>query len=205
MRRYIAFLAAAACAGVLTLLSPGTAEAGQFGALAQIVAPSHPQAATLLPVGYYGGGDYYGDDQKDDSDGGGYNKDGDGGEGYHKDGYGGGYGGGGYHKKDGYGSGHGGGGYHKDGYGSGYRKHGYGGYAGYRYHRKHHDDYPNGCCDNGCYKKKWVCEESEPRCRKARECVWHYGKEYCRYVRRCYGGGDRYCKWISYRSHNCGW
>jgi hypothetical protein len=24
-------------------------------------------------------------------------------------------------------------------------------------------------------------------------------------VRRCHGGGDRYCKWVSYRSHNCGW
>lgn len=75
----------------------------------------------------------------------------------------------------------------------------------YGYRRKHHSGYPERCCNNGCTKKKWVCEESVPRCFKQRECVWHYGKEYCRYVRRCHGGGDRYCKWISVPAHNnCG-
>ena len=195
------FLAAAICAGVLTLLSPAKAEASQFGALAQAISTSQPPAAALLPVGYYGGGDYYGDDQKDDYNGGdgGHHKRGYGsGGGYHKGGYGGsgyyGGGGGGYNK-----GGYGGGGYH------GGKKYGDGDDdGGHGYHRKDHEDYPDGCC-KGCYKKKWVCEESEPRCRKARECVWHYGKEYCRYVRRCHGGGDRYCKWVSYRSHNCGW
>ena len=79
-------------------------------------------------------------------------------------------------------------------------------HGGYRYHRKHHHHgYSDRCCNHGCYKKKWVCEESEPRCRKARECVWYYGKEYCRNVRHCHGGGDRYCKWVSVRGHNCGW
>ena len=167
MRRYIPFLAAAVCAGLLTLLSPVKAEAGQFGALAQAISTSQPPATALLPVGYYGGGDYYGDDQKDD-----YN-----------------------------------GGQKHDDYDGGYQKREYGGsryYGGGGYHRKDYDDYPDGCC-KGCYKKKWVCEESEPRCRKVRECVWYYGKEYCRYVRRCHSGGDRYCKWVSYRSHNCGW
>jgi hypothetical protein len=150
------FLAAAFCAGALTLLSPAKADASQYMPLAQAISASQPHSATLLDVGYYGGGDYYGDDQNDSDDG---------------------------HKQDNYGGGH---------------KHGYG------YHRKHHDNESNGCC-NSCYKKKWVCEESEPRCFKQRECVWHYGKEYCRYVRRCHGGGDRYCKWISVRSHNCGY
>lgn len=191
MRRYMPFLAAALCAGLLILLSPAKADAGQYAAFAQAISGSQPQAATLLKVGYYGGGDYYGDDQKskdyDDSPkqnyyGGGYDK--------------GGYGDGGY-QKHGYGSG---GGYHKGGYGgSGY----YGG-GGYDDRRKYDDGYPDGCC-KGCYRKKWVCEESEPRCRKARECVWYYGKEYCRYVRRCHGGGDRYCKWVSYPNHNCDW
>jgi hypothetical protein len=81
----------------------------------------------------------------------------------------------------------------------------YGG-GGYRHHYpKHHDEYQNGCCSNSCYKKEWVCEESVPRCFKQRECVWHYGREYCRYVRRCHGGGDRYCKWISVPSNSCGY
>ena len=184
MRRYMPFLAAAFCAGVLTLLSPASAEAGQFGALAQAISTSQPQSAALLEAGYYGGGDYYGDDQKSD----------DGGYGQKQDYYGGGAGG--YDK-----GGYGGNGYYGSG---GYPQGGYGDDNG-GYDRKYHkDDYPDGCC-KGCYKKKWVCEESEPRCRKARECVWYYGKEYCRYVRRCHGGGDRYCKWVSYPSHNCGY
>jgi hypothetical protein len=160
---------------MLTLLSPVKAEAGQYAALAQAISASQPQAATLQQVGYYGGGDYYGDDQKQDDYGYGQKQD-------EYGGAGGEYGGG-----------------QKYGYGDN------GGDSGYRYHRKRHDDYPDGCCNNGCYKKKWVCEESVPRCFKQRECVWHYGKEYCRYVRRCHGGGDRYCKWISVPSHNCGY
>jgi hypothetical protein len=173
MRRYVPYLAAALCAGILTLLSPATTEAGQFAGLAQTISASQQQSATLHQAGYYGGGDYYGDDQKQEYDGGGYDKGGYGGNGY--------YGNGGYDK----------GGYNGGGYGGGEKYDDHGGYK-------------NGCC-KGCYKKKWVCEESEPRCRSARECVWYYGKEYCRYVRRCYGGGDRYCKWVSYPSHNCGY
>jgi len=86
----------------------------------------------------------------------------------------------------------------RDGYNSG-------GYAGrsysYRYHRKHYDE----DLHEGCYKRKWVCEESEPRCFRQRDCVWNYGREYCRYVRRCNGGGDRYCKWITVPSYHCGY
>lgn len=78
-----------------------------------------------------------------------------------------------------------------------------GGYAGrsYGYHRKHYDEDSR----EGCYKRKWVCEESEPRCFRQRDCVWNYGREYCRYVRRCNGGGDRYCKWITVPSYHCGY
>lgn len=169
------FLAAALCAGALTLLSPAKAEAGQYGALAQAISASQPQAATLLEAGYYGGGDYYGDGQKPDD-----------------------YGDGQKHRYYGGGQEHG---YGDNGYGDNDDGDG----DGYRYRRKHYDDYPDRCCNNGCYKKKWVCEESAPRCFKQRECVWHYGKEYCRYVRRCHGGGDRYCKWVSVRSHHCGY
>lgn len=143
----MSFLAAALCAAVLSLLSPVKAEAGQYAALANVISASQ-HSATLLDVGYYGGGDYYGDDQSADD----YDD---------------------TPKRD---------------------------YRSYRYDRKHDQDY-----SDGCYKKKWVCEESEPRCRKARECVWYYGKEYCRDVRRCQGGGDRYCKWVSYRSDSCGY
>ncbi len=191
MRRYMPFLAAAFCAAVLTSLSPANAEASQFGALAQAISTSQSQSATLLSVGYYGGGDYYGDDQKSDGGDYGQKQDYNGGSGgYDK----GGYGGNGY-----YGSG----GYDKGGYGgNGY--YGSGGYDKGGYNGDDNGGHHNGCC-KGCYKKKWVCEESEPRCRSARECVWYYGKEYCRYVRRCHGGGDRYCKWVSYPSHGCGY
>ena len=51
--------------------------------------------------------------------------------------------------------------------------------------------------DRHCgYHKKYVCERTAPRCFKQRECIWYYGREYCRYVQKCVGGGDNYCKWI---------
>jgi hypothetical protein len=162
MRRHIPFLAAAICFGLLTLLSPARAYASQLTLLNQAVSIAQPQSAAVIDVGYYGGGDYYGDFQKQDDD---YDRE-----------------------------------YRKDGYGSG----AYDGYR-HRYYRKHYNEYPNRCCDDGCYKKKWVCDESEPRCFRQRECIWSYGKEYCRYVRRCHGGGDRYCKWISAPNRNCGY
>ena len=86
MRRYIPFLAAAVCAATLSLLSPVEADASPYAAIARAVSASQPQSAALLDVGYYGGGDYYGDDQKQDySDDRNYG-------GYGKGGYGSGYG-----------------------------------------------------------------------------------------------------------------
>jgi len=151
---------------MLSLLSPVKADASQYGALAQAISTSRPQAATLLQPIYYGGGDYYSDQKSDDYD------DGEKEDNYRVEKK--------YYPSD-----------NDDG-------------DGYRYRRKHHSDYPERCCNNGCTKKKWVCEESVPRCFKQRECVWSYGREYCRYVRRCHGGGDRYCKWITVPSQNCG-
>lgn len=61
-------------------------------------------------------------------------------------------------------------------------------YDGYkRKHRKH--------CGGG-YHRKYVCEHTEKRCFKQRECVWYYGREYCRYIRKCVGG-KKYCKWVN--------
>ena len=169
MRPCVSYLAAAVFAGMLSLLVPFQAEAGPYGA-AHAISVSQPQSAALLPVGYYGGGDYDRDDEKQDDR---YDH-------YRDDHYGHEY------KHDDYGSEH------------DYRDHD-GGY-GYDHYRKHYPDY-----SEGCYKKKWVCESSVPRCFRQRECVWYYGKEYCRYVRRCVGGGDNSCKWISVHSHDCGY
>jgi hypothetical protein len=178
MRRYAPYLAAAFCAGLLTWLSPGKADASEYAALAQSVAAAQPEAGLLQQIGYYGGGSgvYNGDD-----DGEAYGK---------KPHY---YGGGGYN----------GGGYNNGGYGDGdYNRGGYRGRGyGHRYNYKHYDEDSH----DGCYKRKWVCEESEPRCFRQRDCVWNYGREYCRYVRRCNGGGDRYCKWITVPSYHCGY
>lgn len=182
MRRYVPYLAIAFCTGLLTWLSPSKADAGEFTALAQSVAVLQPEAGLLQPIGYYGGGGgvYYGDRQySDDDDGEAYSK--------KPDYYGGGYNGGGYNR-----GGYDDGGYNRGGYGRGY---------GYRYHHKrYYED-----SQEGCYKRKWVCEESEPRCFRQRDCVWNYGREYCRYVRRCNGGNDRYCKWITVPSSHCGY
>lgn len=79
MRRHIPFLAAAICFGLLTLLSPARAYASQLTLLNQAVSIAQPQSAAVIDVGYYGGGDYYGDDQKQDDD---YDRE------YRKDGYG---------------------------------------------------------------------------------------------------------------------
>ncbi|MGF1619220.1 MAG: hypothetical protein ACFCUR_01250 [Rhodomicrobiaceae bacterium] len=75
--------------------------------------------------------------------------------------------------------------------------------AGY-YGRGHGDeddddgyDEPDGhqACGYTRYKKKYVCDQDEPRCFKQRECIWYWGREYCRYVRKCVGG-KRYCRWV---------
>ncbi|NJM35226.1 MAG: hypothetical protein HC850_11525 [Rhodomicrobium sp.] len=67
----------------------------------------------------------------------------------------------------------------------------------YGYKRRHYN-----CGSYVRYKKKYVCEHTEPRCFKQRECIWHYGREYCRYVKKCVGG-EKYCKWISVPVKSC--
>ncbi len=57
--------------------------------------------------------------------------------------------------------------------------------------RRRYDD-----CGYKSYKKKYVCERDEPRCFKQRDCIWYWGREYCRYVQKCVGGGKRYCRWV---------
>jgi hypothetical protein len=90
-----------------------------------------------------------------------------------------------------------------------------------RYQEKHHYDNDDDGHDNGdggynrhreyqsCGYKRWkrryVCDEPSPRCFKQRECIWHYGREYCTYVRKCIGG-EQYCRWKSVPSYrNCGY
>jgi hypothetical protein len=82
------------------------------------------------------------------------------------------------------------GGYHTKQYGDDYDD------GGYDHHQQHH------YCGTR-YESKYVCEQTEPRCFKQRECIWHYGHEYCRYVHKCVGG-ERYCKWVKYPVEDCG-
>ncbi|WP_088347459.1 MULTISPECIES: hypothetical protein [Rhodomicrobium] len=60
----------------------------------------------------------------------------------------------------------------------------------YKYKRRYHH------CGGAGYRQKYVCENNEPRCFRQRECIWYFGREYCRYVRKCVGG-EKYCKWIT--------
>jgi hypothetical protein len=84
---------------------------------------------------------------------------------------------------------------------------------GYRYRRnyykkRYYDNYGDGYRHRSCghkrWKRKYVCDEPEPRCFKQRECIWHYGREYCTYVRKCVGG-QQHCHWKSVPSRSyCG-
>jgi hypothetical protein len=67
---------------------------------------------------------------------------------------------------------------------------------GYKHHRHHY-------CGTR-YENKYVCDQTEPRCFRQRECIWEYGREYCRNVRKCVGG-ERYCKWVPYPVNDCGY
>jgi hypothetical protein len=69
-------------------------------------------------------------------------------------------------------------------------------YHSKRYYDNQGDDYRHRSCGYKRWKRKYVCEEPEPRCFKQRECIWHYGREYCTYVRKCVGG-QQYCHWKS--------
>ena len=56
-----------------------------------------------------------------------------------------------------------------------------------------------------CYKEyvsKYVCDQTVPRCLKQRECVWHYGKEYCRYVRKC-AHTEKTCDYVKVPKRRC--
>jgi hypothetical protein len=84
------------------------------------------------------------------------------------------------------------------------------GYYGDYYERDHYDrdkhgyDHDGGYyCGYTRYEKKYVCESTVPRCFKQRKCIWYYGREYCRYVRKCVGG-DRYCKYVNVPIKDCG-
>jgi hypothetical protein len=52
-----------------------------------------------------------------------------------------------------------------------------------KHHKRRHYE-PRKSCHTE-YVSKYVCKQPVPRCLKQRECVWHYGEEYCRYVRKC--------------------
>ncbi len=86
----------------------------------------------------------------------------------------------------------------------------YGPYAGERDDEGGYDDEDRGYDGHGeryCsthYVKKYVCDQTEPRCFRQRECVWYYGREYCRNVRKCVGG-EKYCKWVSVPVEDCGY
>ncbi len=66
------------------------------------------------------------------------------------------------------------------------------------------DDYDDGGhCGYTHYKRKYVCDETVPRCFRQRKCIWWYGREYCRYGQKCVGGNDRSCKWIEVPVRSC--
>lgn len=52
------------------------------------------------------------------------------------------------------------------------------------------------------YVSKYVCDQTEPRCLKQRECVWWYGKEYCRYVRKC-SHTEKTCNYVKVPKRKC--
>lgn len=52
------------------------------------------------------------------------------------------------------------------------------------------------------YVTKYECEQPEPRCLKQRECVWYYGKEYCRYVRKC-SRTEKSCNYVKVPKRRC--
>lgn len=69
-----------------------------------------------------------------------------------------------------------------------------------KYHEPKRHKRRNRC--HTAYSKKYVCKQPEPRCLRQRECIWYYGKEYCRYVRKC-SYGEKRCKYISVPKRKC--
>jgi hypothetical protein len=91
-------------------------------------------------------------------------------------------------------------GYNDDDYDGGYRHKYYRRYHQKRYYDQGDDYYERRSCGYKRWKRKYVCDEPYPRCFKQRECIWHYGREYCTYVRKCVGG-QQYCHWKSVPSY----
>lgn len=52
------------------------------------------------------------------------------------------------------------------------------------------------------YVNEYECEQPEPRCLRQRECVWWYGKEYCRYVRKC-SRTEKSCHYVKVPRQSC--
>lgn len=82
--------------------------------------------------------------------------------------------------------------------------------SNWSYGRRHHDHGHDGRrghsrCGHSGYTKKRVCQRTRGHCYKQRECITHYGKEYCRFARRCEPGYST-CKWVTVRHHDnsCG-
>jgi hypothetical protein len=67
------------------------------------------------------------------------------------------------------------------------------------YKRKYHK--PRKRCYSE-YVSKYVCDQTAPRCLKQRECIWHYGKEYCRYVRKC-SHTEKTCNYVKVPKRRC--
>lgn len=77
-------------------------------------------------------------------------------------------------------------------------------YGRRRHHGHGHDGYGgHSRCGHSGYTKKRVCSRTRGHCYKRRECITHYGKEYCRYTRRCEPGYST-CKWVTVRHHDRG-
>ena len=68
-----------------------------------------------------------------------------------------------------------------------------------KYHKRHH--YKRKRCYTK-YVSKYVCEQPEPRCLRQRECIWSYGREYCRYVRKC-SRTEKSCKYVKVPKRRC--
>ena len=52
------------------------------------------------------------------------------------------------------------------------------------------------------YVSKYVCKQPAPRCLKQRECIWWYGEEFCRDVRKC-SHTEKTCKYVKVPKRKC--
>lgn len=74
------------------------------------------------------------------------------------------------------------------------------------YYEEEDDYYPRDHYErNRCYTEyvsEYVCKTPKPRCLKQRECVWYYGEEFCRYVRKC-AHTEKKCKYVKVPRRKC--